>query len=54
MIILTMYCTSRWLDGKSNLILEIGRIGIFMIIGMLMFLIDLNLPHLWLGSYIYY
>ena len=42
MIILTMYCTSRWLDGKSNLILEIGRIGLFMIIGMLMFLMDLE------------
>ena len=43
MIILTMYCTSRWLDGKSNLILEIGRIGLFMIIGMLMFLVDLEI-----------
>ena len=42
MIILTMYCTSRWLDGKYNLILEIGRIVLFMIIGLLMFIIDLE------------
>ena len=42
MIILTMYCTTRWLDGKQNFILEIVRIAIFTLISVFTYLTDLE------------
>ncbi len=42
MIILTMYCTTRWLDGKQNFILEIVRIALFTLISVFTYLTDLE------------
>jgi alkylglycerol monooxygenase len=42
MIILTMYCTTRWLDGKQNFIMEIVRIALFTLISVFTYLTDLE------------